>query len=66
MKEVKLVISDRVFNEIRSMLTLRRMADSFYGVADEALKKIISSIEDGDEICELIFKEERKNEGREE
>jgi len=59
MKKITLKIDDNVFNELKTNQGFRIMLDSSYGIQDEFIQKIISSIEDGGSEVKIEFKENK-------
>ncbi len=56
--KIELEISESVFEEIKSSLACKFMAGSAYGILDEVMKKVVQSLENGDETLSLQFKAE--------
>jgi hypothetical protein len=57
MKEIKLFIDDKVYNDLKSAVFARKLAVGFGGVTDLAISKILSKIKQGDEEVTLQYKE---------
>ena len=57
MKKIKLKISDRVFSELQSTLTVKSITGSLYGVLDLFIAKLVTSIDKGELELTLTFKE---------
>ena len=47
MKKITLLISDKVYKEIKKSQGVRKLTGSSYGIKDEFISKLIESIEDG-------------------
>ena len=60
MKFLRLEISDRAFNEIRSEVGLKRMVGNAYGACDELLQRIINSVDNQKKILRLELKDEKE------
>ena len=61
MKEIKLKISDSVFNELKTTTIVRHLCDNAYSVGDSVIKKILLAIEDGKAEVTIQFKSEIKD-----
>ena len=58
MKEIKLSISDKALGTLRDLVFGSMLGDN-YGGCQQAWKKIIDAINDGEDTVEVITKEER-------
>jgi hypothetical protein len=59
MKTITLHFSDRCYARLRDAVGIKKMLESSYGIGDETLSYIISSIEQGLAEKTLELKEER-------
>ena len=58
MKEIKLSISDKALGTLRDLVFGSMLADN-YGGCQQAWRKVIDAINDGEDTVEVITKEER-------
>lgn len=59
MKKITITISDRVFTELRTHMSIRRMSGNACGVVAAFLVKIIKAIEDDDSEIDIRMKREK-------
>lgn len=60
MKEIKIIISDRVLSELKTAHTVKSITGNLSGINDEFVNKIIKSLdEDKDEVI-FQFKDEKE------
>ena len=60
MKEIKIIISDRVLRELKTAHTVKSITGNLSGINDEFVNKIIKSLdEDKDEVI-FQFKDEKE------
>lgn len=57
MKTITLNIADDVYKELKSSMQVRMLTGSSYGISDAFIKKIVSSIENGDTNIDIKYKE---------
>ena len=57
MKEIKLLIDDKVYSDLVNAVFARKLAVGFGGVTDLAINKILSKIKEGDKEVTLQYKE---------
>jgi len=53
-KEIKVIISDEVFEEIKTTHTIKSMMGNLFGIEDEFINKIIDALDDNKD--EVVFK----------
>jgi len=61
MKTIKLELSDGAFSTIKDLVFVSQLGDN-YGGCQQAWKKVIDAILDGEESVEIKTKEEREKE----
>lgn len=57
MKKITLLIADNVYKELRGSQMFRMMLDNSFGIQDEFIKKILSSIENNEKEVEIKYKD---------
>jgi len=57
MKEIKLLIDDKVHDDLVQALFVHKLAIGHSGVTDQAIDKILKAIKQGDEEVTLQYKE---------
>jgi|TARA_Y100000310_G_scaffold174748_1_gene174891 hypothetical protein len=57
MKEIKLLIDDKVHDDLVQALFVHKLAIGHSGVTDQAINKILKAIKQGDEEVTLQYKE---------
>lgn len=58
-KKLTIQMTDRVFDELQTMLTIKKISGGMYGAMDEFFMKMLKAIDKGDRCLDLSFKEER-------
>jgi hypothetical protein len=51
-------MTDRVYNELKSILIIKKMSGNLYGVADSVLMKVMEALKDGKPDILLAYKDE--------
>ncbi|HRR49604.1 MAG TPA: hypothetical protein P5293_06600 [Bacteroidales bacterium] len=61
MKEIKLIISDDVYRDLKNALTVKWLSQmAGQDVTLAVIEKILRSLDNNEETCELIYKDRKK------
>ncbi len=60
-KEIKIIMTDEVFDKLKSEMGIKKMCDNSHGITNELLMLVISTIEKGEPLLNLEVKAPKKN-----
>ena len=60
MKEIKLIINDDVFSDLKNSIFARKLAVAHGGIQDLAIDKIIKAINNNEKEIKLQYKQNKK------
>lgn len=58
MKTITIHISDRVIDELKTMIGIKHISGNLFGIQDEFIIKLVEAIEDNKEEVTLKYKDE--------